>query len=790
MDSQNQQYLVSPLTSPAVHVTRPEYASVPQRRSDESNDEPRRDQRSRFQEDFDPGLGIQMMPVASPRTPGTKHQYHDSMAKPGLFSPPLNSPGPRPLYARTPDTLYSFGSGISRARTDPMTERLIAHRATQSTLWHVHWRIPALMAFSFFMGVVFALLQHFLYRWLHHRLIEGEDSEDKKFRYVLYGRALAYCAKVAFGGCVILVFRQRIWRTFRERALSVLSIDQFFGATEDPTIFGNWEAISNAPLVVGIALVIWLIPVATIIFSPGALTFGNYLEESSVNLTVPTMNFTAESDKNWRTPVKMPDGLSNKRSVFYSNTTQEKIDDPGMFDYYDQPSAELVRIAILVAYNNMDHPNVKQGARQDACGGSYNCTYEQTFTAPGYQCEEVAKGVNDTGKLKELNAPFNMSRLVPIGDEVYHANVDLGAYARPQNAVFKEGPGGYPVGEPPEDLGVFKAEPVLWIGWAYNTNETLSGADRIPKNWTVRYEPQIIRCVHMETEYKVLWNFTEPFFHSMAYRKYLRPIVDTNVTLWENGTQNFNIEPQPVENHVSPRTDVLRYKTTAAYHAVGEKLRDFLRGHVDLVPPNRDRGGYPTVYSDITKTRLVDAYSYPKMNLADEIESFYADMVLSLFSAPFMLVISNETVLVNRSRYQSSFVYVPMRLWQCYAPVIFMTMLILAYGAFTIWEDGTTFSTGFSRILVTTRNTTLDDISRGACLGNDPFPIELMHTRLKFGVLNDHTDNEYVGGDPYQNVGHCAFGVTSEIGPIRRGIPYAGLRKRTALQKVEEVDDD
>jgi hypothetical protein len=155
-----------------------------------------------------------------------------------------------------------------------------------------------------------------------------------------------------------------------------------------------------------------------------------------------------------------------------------------------------------------------------------------------------------------------------------------------------------------------------------------------------------------------------------------------------------------------------------------------------------------------------------------------------------MLVISNETVLVNRSRYQSSFVYVPMRLWQCYAPVIFMTMLILAYGAFTIWEDGTTFSTGFSRILVTTRNTTLDDISRGACLGNDPFPIELMHTRLKFGVLNDHTDNEYVGGDPYQNVGHCAFGVTSEIGPIRRGIPYAGLRKRTALQKVEEVDDD
>lgn len=66
-----------------------------------------------------------------------------------------------------------------------MTERLIAHRATQSAIWHVHWRIPALMLFSFLIGVVFALFQHFLYRWLHNKNIE---DEDKKFRYVLYGK--------------------------------------------------------------------------------------------------------------------------------------------------------------------------------------------------------------------------------------------------------------------------------------------------------------------------------------------------------------------------------------------------------------------------------------------------------------------------------------------------------------------------------------------------------------------------------------------------------------------------
>lgn len=287
-------------------------------------------------------------------------------------------------------------------------------------------------------------------------------------------------------------------------------------------------------------------------------------------------------------------------------------------------------------------------------------------------------------------------------------------------------------------------------------------------------------------EYKVKWNYTEPAFKSTVSRRYVKPIVETNITIFDNGTQNFSIEPQPVENHVSPRTDIFKYKRTAAYHALGERLRAFLSGHVDL-EPSVPGPSYATVYSDITKTRLVNKSSEPKPNLSGEIEKFYADMVLSLLSAPEMLVASREKVMVNRSRYQSSFVYVPKRLWQCYAPVIFITLLILAYGGLTIWQDGVTFSTGFSRVLVTTRNTTLDDISRGACLGNDPFPMELMYTRLKFGALNEHAEVEYVGGEGFQGVGHCAFGVPSEIGPLRWGVAYAGLKKRNKRHKSEQA---
>ncbi|KAF1938532.1 hypothetical protein EJ02DRAFT_457794 [Clathrospora elynae] len=780
-------------------ISRPENGSFLHGTSDDSVEE-RRDRLSRFKENIDPGLGVDMMPMASPKSPAVTHQLYrldTSNTKSGMFSPTI-SPGPRqPLYARTPDTLYSFGSGIFRTRTDPMTERLIAHRATQSAKWHVHWRIPTLMALGFFMGVVFALGQHFLYTFLHHRRIE---EEEKKFRWVLYGRALAYMSKLAFGGCAVLVLRQRIWRTFKERALSVLSIDQLFGATEDPSLFMNWEVVSNAPFLIAIAMVIWLIPMATIIFSPGALTFGTFLHSETLDLGIPTLNFSAESTLDWRTPVKMEDG-SNKRSVMYYNTTDIPGTAPGWFDYYDQPSAELRRIAFLLAYSNMNYPNIKQDARQNACGGSYNCTYEQSFVGPGYQCEEVASGTGATGKLKELGAPFNMSIMVPEGSYVYYAEVDHGTYAQPQTAVFRKGPGGVPEGEPPEDLGVFKAEPVLWIGYSVNSTEWLSNDDPFATNWTHRYDPHIIRCTHMETKYTVKWDFVEPFFNSTTKREYLAPIVDTNFTRWNDGLPNYTADPVPKENFVSPRNDVGLYKKTAAYHAIGDLFRDFIRGHVDLEAP-KPGPYYAQVYSDVTKTRLVEKNSEPKANLTEEIEAFYSDMVLSLFSAPEMLTVAKARTKVNRSRLQSSFVYVPKRLWECYAPVIFVTLIILLFGALTIWQDGTTYSTGFSRILVTTRNTTLDDISRGACLGNDPFPMELMHTRLKFGVLSDGTEGEYNGGDGhqgmggyqggsnYQGVGHCAFGVASEIGRIRRGVPYAGLTQRKNTQHSTEKETD
>jgi hypothetical protein len=428
----------------------------------------------------------------------------------------------------------------------------------------------------------------------------------------------------------------------------------------------------------------------------------------------------------------------------------------------------------MTGYSIKDQPLNREDARLKSCGGDYNCTYTIEFRGPGYKCEELARGPEDDVKLAKAGVPFNTSILVPRGKHAYYANVTMGDYLRPQPATggLDESKGGKPIGDTPEDFGYFKAEPMLYIGYAINSTVPLEPPIQ---NWTHRYDQYVFACTHFETDYTVKTSYSGPFFNTTISYEFKKPIVDTEVSL--NDGQPDELDIDPVSNYITPH-DKRRYRLVAAYHAMGQRFRSFLEGHIELQPPFPGPS-YAKVYSEITSTRLVNDDSTPRPEFHKLIQEFYVDMILSLFSAPEMLVVSETEVLVSRTRYQSTFVYNKGKLWGCYAPVIFFVLLSLILGAVTIHGDGTTFSVGFSRIMVTTRNTTLDEISRGACLGNDPFPPELMHTRLKFGVLNEGGhEQEYQGLEGYVGASHCAFGVPSELTPIQRGGHYAGLPRR------------
>jgi hypothetical protein len=134
---------------------------------------------------------------------------------------------------------------------DADTQALVDRRAGEIAKWQIHWFTPASIAALFIAGVLAAMGHHIFYMKL-----DGHPAVDQ-LKMIRYGTALAFFVKSTLVGTVILCYRQRIWQTFRKKAMTISAIDGLFAATEDPTAFINWEMIRNGKLATFMAACSW-----------------------------------------------------------------------------------------------------------------------------------------------------------------------------------------------------------------------------------------------------------------------------------------------------------------------------------------------------------------------------------------------------------------------------------------------------------------------------------------------------------------------------------------------------
>jgi hypothetical protein len=143
------------------------------------------------------------------------------------------------------------------------------------------------------------------------------------------------------------------------------------------------------------------------------------------------------------------------------------------------------------------------------------------------------------------------------------------------------------------------------------------------------------------------------------------------------------------------------------------------------------------------------------------------------------------TILTVYRRWENRFKYIPTygalpplplkffvdthfsSLWIGYAIVIFIAFISIVVGSVSLSHNGMCSDTTFSKILVTTRNPTLDRVVMsypGVALGGDPMPKELERTELQFGVIDVKRDDE---NTPLL-MPHTAFGLAKETSPINK----------------------
>ncbi|KAF2645611.1 hypothetical protein P280DRAFT_495422 [Massarina eburnea CBS 473.64] len=660
------------------------------------------------------------------------------------------------------NSLYTVNSLSQYKTQDEAAQRLVDRRAGELAQWHIHWITPAMALALFVAGAIGSIGHHVFYTHL-----DGKPA-DEQLRMVRYGTALAFFVKSTLVGSVVTCYRQRIWRTFRKTAMTMSAIDSLFTATEAPAAFFNWEMIMAGKLATFMALCSWLIPLASVL-SPSSLT--SELREIATDgarcASVATLNFTREAKYDFR----KEDSYAGASLAFW-NTTDVKGETPGFFDYYDQPSKNGKRLAVTSIYLNK--PATNPSASLNSCGERWNCTYDLTFEAPGYKCDDVAS----SSKPDAGDAPFNLSIMAPQGDMTYYASTDLNDYVSPQ---IDTGTNGEPKQKPPYpgELGVFQSEPVLWIGYSIKTSEPYDKDSPYREKWGNVHEPKIFKCVAHHTNYtfEMRYNDTQQS-HKLKKRDFLYPVVDTQISPDPRNSSKFLASP--ASSWVSPRTDKEKYKITACYHSLGALLRNFLRGQIKKTQ-------YLVTKSDISESRLMDPKtSYVVPNLKEEIQNVFEDILISLLSEPHLVVADTQNVPCVKSRSVNVFVYHREGLWIGYAFAVFAAFCFLLVGAWSIHQNGVASDTRFSRIMVTTRNPTLDQLSVGACLGGDPFPKELTRTKLRFGVLLEENPRE----GPLGVVEHCCFGSAGEVKEISKSGKYAGLKKYRDKLDAKREDGD
>lgn len=152
------------------------------------------------------------------------------------------------------DSTYTLNSLYRSKQVDADTQALVDRRAGEIAQWHIHWTTPFLISLLFISGIAAAIGHHVFYASLN-----GQPATNQ-LQMIRWGTALAFFVKSTLVGTSIMCNRQRIWRTFRRKAMTIHGIDGLFSAPEDPTqFFINGEMWRNGKLATFMALCCWLV---------------------------------------------------------------------------------------------------------------------------------------------------------------------------------------------------------------------------------------------------------------------------------------------------------------------------------------------------------------------------------------------------------------------------------------------------------------------------------------------------------------------------------------------------
>ncbi|QRV95063.1 hypothetical protein RhiJN_23081 [Ceratobasidium sp. AG-Ba] len=154
-------------------------------------------------------------------------------------------------------------------------------------------------------------------------------------------------------------FAQRMWRSVRQEAMSIKSLDALFGAFGgDPRSIFQGDLYRSARLALLLAVSGWLLPLATV-FTPATLRVKPFDQSSPSNCLVPNINLSNASDGG---------------NIRYPSSSGQ----------YAGPAPTVQRLAVqsLITGSFVQFPYISE------ISTGANVSYVISFTAPSLHCSE------------------------------------------------------------------------------------------------------------------------------------------------------------------------------------------------------------------------------------------------------------------------------------------------------------------------------------------------------------------------------------------------------------------
>ncbi|KAJ8116808.1 hypothetical protein OPT61_g1851 [Boeremia exigua] len=129
----------------------------------------------------------------------------------------------------------------------------------------------AIACLLFSLALLCCILHYVFFSRLNGSEADGDRAPIRQSYVTAVSIILATLFRAALLGSVGMCFAQRLWRTLRDNAIPVDVIENLFQLRHNPLELFNFQAIKYGFLLFGIAVSMWLVPLATT-FPPGALT--------------------------------------------------------------------------------------------------------------------------------------------------------------------------------------------------------------------------------------------------------------------------------------------------------------------------------------------------------------------------------------------------------------------------------------------------------------------------------------------------------------------------------------